>query len=138
MWGRRQTDFKEAGGWRRVEVRVHGFESLPSVAGEFICSPRFLCFGHQWKLLVYLGGYLEGDGEVGIALKHLKHASNDGIDVMFSFSIKDSLGREVSSWIAPSWNSFGHPYCWSSRSDHLANCSDVVNALVDGSMIVGV
>jgi len=56
--------------YETIGVRFDGFEGLPARKGrDFVRSPKFTCFGHQWHLRVFPGGSRDSDdGKVSIYL----------------------------------------------------------------------
>jgi len=79
--------------WTTALVRFHGFADLTTARGEYVESPEFSCFGHQWVLSVYPGGSensAEGYVSVGIVNK-----SNTSIKIQWGFSVRDADGKEV-------------------------------------------
>ena len=42
---------------RKFSVKFDDFEELPSEKGHEVRSSTFSCFGHEWRLAVYPGGY---------------------------------------------------------------------------------
>ena len=64
-----------------VDVRFDGFEDLPTPKANdnFVNSPKFTVFGHQWFLCLFpCGSALSRDGQVAV---YLHHESNESIKV---------------------------------------------------------
>ena len=82
------------GTWTTTEVCFHKFADLPTIKNEGINSPEFTCFGHEWKVKIYPGGYYHSkEGYVGVAL--LNMSADADIIVQWGFSIRDAAGKEV-------------------------------------------
>ena len=57
--------------WTTALVRFHGFADLTTTRGEYVQSPKFSCFGHQWRLIIYPGGEEDSrEGYVGVNLSN--------------------------------------------------------------------
>jgi len=81
------TPIKNFRGWAITEVKFYGFADLPTTRDEYVISPEFSCFGHQWTCEIYPGGHSESDeGNVAVALTNL---SNTGIKIQYGFSVRD-------------------------------------------------
>jgi len=79
--------------WTTALVRFHGFADLTTARGEYVESPEFSCFGHQWVLSVYPGGS-ENSGE-GFVSVGIVNKSNTSIKIQWGFSVRDADGKEV-------------------------------------------
>ena len=74
-------------GWEIIQVHYHDFENLSILRGDYVPSPEFTFFGHQWRLVIFPGGnLLSEDGMVGIALDHM---SSHSITLQYGFSVKN-------------------------------------------------
>jgi len=63
------TPYTGFGGWTTTEVCFRGFANLTTTRGQFVTSPEFSCFGHQWRLGLYPGGRANSEeGKVSITL----------------------------------------------------------------------
>ena len=60
---------------------------------NYITSPEFSCFGHQWRLDLYPGG--EEDSEVGYVDVELVNRSNTSIKIEYGYSVRNEDGKEV-------------------------------------------
>ncbi|KAL7527884.1 LOW QUALITY PROTEIN: hypothetical protein ACHAWF_002342 [Thalassiosira exigua] len=76
-------------------VRFNNFENLPMrrVVEDYVKSPKFTCFEHEWTVVVYHGGYSNSyDGMVAIFSYHL---SSESIIVKPTFTVKTSVPNSV-------------------------------------------
>lgn len=132
-------------GWTTTEVRFHGFANLPTAVGQFVQSPEFNCFGHQWVLFIFPGG--RANSPEGYAAVALSNRSNTSIEIQYSFSVRDVNGKELVHCI-PKTFEFTAP-----GSGHSGRCytdfakrstiMDVLNylkkdVLVGGSLVIEV
>ena len=80
-------------GWTTTEVCFRGFANLSTTRGEYIESPKFSYFGHQWVLRLYPGGIPQSDeGWVAVALDH---KSNTSIEIQYGLSVRNADGKGV-------------------------------------------
>lgn len=122
-----------------VEVRFHEFEDLPTTRDVpvKVKSPRFTCFGHQWKLYIYPGGDEYADhGKVSVTLVNL---SNKEIVVSHGFCVNSGNLGETTHWhdhnrFAPSRSSS----CDRWGVSNFAKRSKLLNQLVDGTLVIEV
>ena len=80
-------------GFETFEVRFDGFADLPSTKSDdnFVESPEFTCFGHQWSLAVYPGGNADSaDRWVSV---FLRHESGESIEVKATLVVKGSVSK---------------------------------------------
>jgi len=127
-------------GWTTTEVCFHGFANLSTTRGEYIESPTFSCFGHQWLLRLFAGGLPQSDeGYIAVALTN---KTNKSFKVEYGYSTKDADGKgvihvplytkdfaEVGAQ-APRYNS----RC----NANFANRTTIMELLVDGSLVIEV
>ena len=78
---------KEWEGWESYFVHFHDFVRLPTEKNRPVWSPRFTCFGNEWKVIILPGGHVEG--HEGMISLFLWHCSNSDISVTFAASVKD-------------------------------------------------
>ena len=111
------------------EVSFTKFKNLPTEKGEQVVSSEFTCFGHQWCLSLYPGGRSDSiDGMVAIFLHHI---SNEPINIKVSLSVNAVIKRkcedryEFVGEVGKGWPNF-------------CKRSDLVDALVDGTLVVEV
>ena len=78
---------KEWEGWESYFVHFHDFVRLPTEKNRPVWSPRFTCFGNEWKVIILPGGHVEG--HEGMISLFLWHCSDSDISVTFSASVKD-------------------------------------------------
>jgi len=78
-------------GWSTNEVRIHGFANLSTTGDEYVPSPEFSCFGHQWVVRVYPVGTLESDRYVTVMLINM---SDSSIKIRCGFSVRNANGKE--------------------------------------------
>ena len=123
-------DFED---WTTTKVYFHGFADLSTTRNKCVKSPKFLLFGHKWQLRLYPGGKTNSrEGYVALSLFTM---SNSGIEISYGYSVRDASGEEV---------------VYRELSDTFAACrgrlytkelgkrSDLMDALVDGSLIIEV
>jgi hypothetical protein len=78
---------KEWEGWESHFVHFHGFVSLPSEKNRPVWSPRFTCFGNEWRVILLPGGHVEA--REGMISLFLWHCSDADISVTFAALVKD-------------------------------------------------
>ena len=78
---------KEWEGWESHFVHFHDFVSMSSEKNQPMWSPRFTCFGNEWRAIILPGGHVEG--HEGMISLFLWHCSNSDISVTFAASVKD-------------------------------------------------
>jgi hypothetical protein len=72
-------------------VRFDDFVGLPKERGDEVCSSEFLCFGHEWCVVLYPGGEATAaEGSIAIFIRHLSYKK---INVMVGFSINGCMER---------------------------------------------
>ena len=134
--------FKE---WGMASISFHGFEGLPSERAVPVHSPEFTCSGHKWRLEIFPGGHsTSNEGMVSVYLENL---SNTSITIQYGFSVKNKIGRMVKDKVSNRGEEFA-PY--GTQTDVAGQISavrgfnnfwqrsDVINALVDGTLIIDV
>ena len=130
--------------WEVIEVHYNEFEGLPSERGVPVHSPEFTCFGHKWRLQIYPGGDTRvDDGMVAVFLENL---SNESITIQYGFSVKSKDGKVVEDFASISdmfFAPYGTPADNTNRITYLwgqifCQRSEVIDALVDGTLIVEV
>ena len=86
-----------------VEVRFHNFANLASrtTRGEYITSPNFTCFGHEFCLKLYPRGETPTEvggndgskhGYVGLRLQQI--SNGEPIKIQYGFSVRGESGKE--------------------------------------------
>ena len=123
--------------WTTTVVRIHNFSDLPTTKDERVCSPEFTCFDHYWRLYIYPGGdHRSKHGYVFFDLLHM--SADEGITVTFSLRVRDSTCEEVVHKVP--FTSYNEEqdiaHSWG-----LLNCakySTMIDALVDGTLIIEV
>jgi len=88
--GTAPTDFVD---WTTTKVYFHGFAELSTTRDEFVRSPKFPCFGHQWRLKLYPGG--EEDSPEGYIAVGLCNKSYTSINVQWGCMVRDANYKEV-------------------------------------------
>lgn len=129
------------GGWTTTEFCFHGFANLPTTRNEFVTSPEFSCFGHQWRLVIYPGG--KGRSSEGYVAVNLSNRSDKSIKVQYGYSVRDADGKEVVHR-KPKTNQFGEfgtaelavSNAW--MTGNFAPRSELLDALVDGALVIEV
>ena len=133
--GRPPSDFKE---WTSTEVCFHNFADLSIETNEYEASPEFSSWGHEWKLDIYPGGNeVSPEGMVAV---YLYNMSTKSIKIEYSYSIKNSVGKEVYHE-KPYTNEFGaydssedNGSCY----DNFAKRSKLMKSLVNGTLVIEV
>ena len=119
-------------------VRFHGFANLTTTRGEYVLSPEFSCFGHQWRLKLYPGGHTVSDeGYVGVSLRNSR--SDTSIKIKYCLSVRDEDDDEVVQY-KPEAREFGVPGSgYSARCHHnFAKHSTIMESLLQGSFVIEV
>ena len=80
-------------GWTTINVCFHGFADLSTTRDEYVDSPEFSCFGHQWNLDIYPGG-VDGSPEGYVAVA-LSNESNTSIEIDYHCGVRDASGKEL-------------------------------------------
>jgi len=129
--------------WTTINICFHGFADLSTTRGNgnYVVSPKFSCFGHQWVLCIYPGGRAESDeGYVAVDLANM---SSTSIRVRYGYSVRNEEGREVvydrtsNTEFAPRGTNYqGRNNTWFVKN--FAKRSKLMNALVDGSLVIEV
>ncbi|EJK72127.1 hypothetical protein THAOC_06373 [Thalassiosira oceanica] len=93
--------------WVIKKVHFHGFEGLPTTRHVPVESPKFSCFGRQWKVAIYPGGQRES--EAGNVAAYLGNLSSESIDASFKIVLKHPTNRnQRTNWCgSPSMVTFG-------------------------------
>jgi len=124
--------------WITTVIRFHGFANLPTTRDEYVSSPEFSCFGHQWRLDLYPGG--EEDSEVGYVDVELANLSNTSIKIQYGYSVRNADGKEVVHE-EPEIDEFdtedGNGEC-SWCTEDFAKRSKLMKSLVDGALVIEV
>ena len=129
-------------GWEIIQVHYHGFENLTTTRNEYVPSPEFTYFGHNWRLLIFPGGNTNS-GE-GMVSAYLHNRSNESIKVQFEFSVKNN-GSNTGWWseceevfaARGTRDSNNRIFdCWGPHN--FAKRSEIIGALEDGTLIIEV
>ena len=121
--------------WTTTVVRFHGFADLTTTINECVDSPEFSCFGHKWCLSVYPGGAT--DSEEGNVAVDLVNRSNTSMKIQWGCSVRDSKGKEVVHH-EPQTDEFGTLVNNALCIDYFAKRSDLLDSLVEGSLVIDV
>ena len=122
--------------WTTALVRFHGFADLTTTRGEYVQSPKFSCFGHQWRLIIYPGG--EEDSREGYVGVNLSNFSNKSIEIRYGLSVRDAddvVRRYVSE--TSEFGAFGSEDYVPWVMQTLPR-DQIMESLVDGSFIIEV
>ena len=77
--------------WTSCQFLIHDFANLSTTKEHYVVSPEFNCYGHEWLLRVYPGGYDQAtEGKVSIYLHHL---SKETITTRFGIKVIDKIGK---------------------------------------------
>ena len=126
-------NFKE---WSSTKVYFHGFPALSSVRGARVDSPEFMALGNPWRLKLFPGG--DAISREGWVAMYLFNRSNKSIDMNFGFCIKDGNDKQiVSMQTSYTFGPVDGRLC-SRGSPDVAERSKLLNALVDGTLVVEV
>ncbi|KAL7523410.1 hypothetical protein ACHAXR_000166, partial [Thalassiosira sp. AJA248-18] len=121
--------------WEITPVHIHGFESLDATRGEFVESPEFACFGHQWHVRIFPGGRRgSDDGMVSVVLSHM---SDESIEVEWGITVKKLNGREVIKCDGRSSTDTIPPNSLAGLAN-FAKRSVIMSSLVAGTLVVEV
>jgi len=121
-------------GWTTIEVAFNGFTGLPSVRGESVDSPEFLCCANTWTLDLYPGG--DEDSDDGYVAVELVNRGDEAISAWYSFSVRDASGKEMCCNVSHGKKEFGRGECWA--NDKFAKRSEILDLLVNGALIIEV
>ena len=120
--------------WEMIEVHYHDFENLTKTMRDFVLSPEFTCFGHQWCLKLYPGGS-NIKRKVAIYLEHL--SSGGSIRIQFGLCVINK-NRGWSGFVTEADGvEFSLSKTVSGRSN-FCDRSDIISALEDGTLIIEV
>ena len=128
--------------WTTKVVRFRGFADLPTARGDSVESSEFSCFGHQWSLDVYPGGYSSPATKEGFSSVFLANKSNTSIKIQWGSCVRDA-DREVvhdktrNHEFAASDNET-EGVCSISCSLNFAKRSKLLELLVNGSLVIEV
>ena len=123
--------------WTTTNVRFHGFADLSTTArDEPVESPEFSCFGHQWELDIYPGGYEKSnDGYVAVFLSNM---TAEAIKIQYGLSVRDAAGKEV-VYYEPATREFGAVDGPNGRGNvNFAKLSLIMDSLVEGALMIEV
>jgi len=91
------SDIEEdcSSGWITKVVRFHGFADLSTARGVSSSQMQeFSCFGHQWSLDIYPGGFSNATSE-GFSSVFLHNKSKKFISIQWGCSVRDANNKEV-------------------------------------------
>ena len=91
---------KEWEGWESHLVHFHNFGSLPPGKNKGVYSPKFISFGHKWRVKMYLGGYSKA--KEGYISLYVQQCSRGNFSVRYDMSIKNISGGAVAERSSPS------------------------------------
>ncbi|KAL7526511.1 hypothetical protein ACHAXR_001524, partial [Thalassiosira sp. AJA248-18] len=121
--------------WEIIPVRIHGFGGLDATRGVPVRSPELACFGHQWRVEIYPGGYTHSDdGMVGVGICHISEAS---IKVELGFAVKKLNGSEVTKCNRTT-STEPFPPESTRRIPNFAKRSVIMSSLVAGILVIEV
>ena len=129
---------KDFEGWTSTKVYFHGFANLSTTRGDFIVSPEFSFFGHQWIVVLFPGGKVKSTE--GYSAIQLSNKSNTSTEVQFGFSARNKDGKEVGC-SKPHTKKFGALGSGADRAwcmTNFAKRSRLLDKLVDGSLVIEV
>ena len=78
--------------WGLAHVHFNGFGGLTTTRDEFVRSPKFSCFGHQWTVELYPGGDDESDD--GYVALFLYNMTAEAIEVELKLIVKHPNGEK--------------------------------------------
>ena len=127
-------------GWEIIQVHYHGFENLTTTRNEYVPSPEFTYFGHNWRLLIYPGGRASSDH--GMACIFLQNRSNKSITLQYGYAVVKNNGNR-NGWISWLSKNEGNEFapigiidCWG--PPNFAKRSEIIGALKDGTLVIEV
>ena len=129
--------------WVIAPVHFNGFAGLTTTTAEPVRSPKFSCFGHQWRVTIYPGGKRSSpDGHVAM---YLENRTEEAIEVKYKFIIKHPNGGEdISrgpgklSKFSPKGSALVGNVAPANGYKDFQLRSSLLNYLVDGTLIVEV
>jgi len=122
--------------WATTKVHVHGFADLSAERDVPVDSSEFMAVGNPWRLCLYPGGVVSSNTG-GVAI-YLCNCSNKSIDMNFGFSINDGNGNQIASGQTVNPFTFDPSHSNSGGWPNVAERSKLLNALVNGTLVVEV
>ncbi|EJK78020.1 hypothetical protein THAOC_00105 [Thalassiosira oceanica] len=118
-------------------VVFHRFHTYPSAQGEYVHSDQFTCFGHEWRVRIYRGGYdgaAAGHDDVSLYLENMsRHRRGTVVD--FLIYIVSPAGQLISTEHGIEKNASFKNGRLRGFADFI-NFRDVDDYLIDGSMVL--
>jgi len=134
------TPIKNLRGWTITEVNFLGFANLPTTRGNenYVTSPEFSCFGHQWVMSLYPGG--RTNSNEGFIAVELAKRSNTSIKVQWGYNVRDVDGKEVvcKKSFTDKFDAKGSNGTTVWYTSSFAKRSTLMELLVQGSLIIEV
>ena len=120
--------------WVITPVHFNGFEGLETTLGNAELSPKFSCFGHQWRAVIFPGAT---HGYVALGIHN---TTEEAIEVEFKFIVKHPNGGSDISIGSGKISKFSEFTPASSCVSQLGMVRSTLvnNYLVDGTLIVDV
>ncbi|EJK69785.1 hypothetical protein THAOC_08920 [Thalassiosira oceanica] len=118
-------------------VFFHGFGTYPTTQGEYVHSDQFTCFGHEWRVRIYRGGYdgvAAGHDDVSLYLENMSNHRR-GTVVDFLIYIVSPAGQLISTEHGIEKNASFKSGSLRGFADFV-NFRDVDDYLIDGSMVL--
>ncbi len=90
---------------RKFSISFEKFKDLPSASqGAKVLSSKFSCFGHEWRLQLFPGGYDSYPeplkGMMGVRVEKLNRSGGKWPNVKMSYQLKSTDGNNVSIQIS--------------------------------------
>ena len=117
----------------KLEVHFHNFRNLSSTNDVSVKSPKFTCFGRQWKLQLYPGGDCQSDS--GKSAVYLHYYSNGGVEIDYILTVKNGGGRQIALHHEDNERFDFKDY---DGTCDFSKRSRLIDALVDGTLIIEV
>lgn len=113
-----------------VAFHFHNFESLTTIKGEAVMSPKFSCAGYEWILEIYPGG--DSNSEDGMVAVNLRNKSPSEVLTRFEIILMQKSGKIRKTRCSEGERLFTSNYRWGwcnfySRDDILDESESVLN-----------
>jgi len=85
---------------RKFSVTFKNFRNLPAVKNRGVQSSKFACFGHEWRLQVFPGGYSDyptpPKGAVGVCVERISTGKWPNMKLLFELKSPDGISLQTS------------------------------------------
>ena len=122
--------------WTTTKVHIHGFADLSAERDVPVASPEFMALGNPWYLKLYPGGH--DNSRAGWVAIALHNRSSKEIAMEFGFSVNDGNGKQVVQKQSSTPFTFDPSQSWGKGWSNVVERSKLLNALVNGTLVVEV